>query len=142
MGLSVYLNSSLVDHYFRQFNGHTQVNATDLRSLQYPDREMLERLGKKMSKTALSRQEIDDFIEGELALMTDEENPLLAQQKIDEALQIVRALGMPRGAAEREISTHLISPSRSQTKRRMGCSGKTAHGDYTHHGVLPRALRS
>jgi len=29
-GLSVYLNSSLVDRYFRQFNGHTQVNATDL----------------------------------------------------------------------------------------------------------------
>lgn len=96
-GLSVYLNSSLVDLYFRQFNGHTQVNATGLRSLHYPAREMLERLGEKTRKTALSRQEIDDLIEGELALMTDKENPLLAQQKIEEALQIVRALGMPRG---------------------------------------------
>ena len=37
VGLSVYLNSSLVDQYFRQFNGHTQVNATDLRSLRYPE---------------------------------------------------------------------------------------------------------
>lgn len=108
-GLSVYLNSSLVDHYFRQFNGHTQVNATDLRSLHYPDREMLERLGKKTRKTALSRQEIDDFIEGELALMTDEENPLLAQQKIDEALQIVRALGMPRGQQNERSALTLLA---------------------------------
>ncbi len=45
-GLSVYLNSSLVDRYFRQFNGHTQVNATDLRSLHYPDREALARIAQ------------------------------------------------------------------------------------------------
>ena len=32
-GLSLYLNCSLVDRFFRQFNGHTQVNAADLRSL-------------------------------------------------------------------------------------------------------------
>ena len=41
-GLALFLNSSLVDRYFRQFNGHTQVNAADLRSLHYPDRSSLE----------------------------------------------------------------------------------------------------
>ena len=46
IGLSIYLNSSLVDRYFRQFNGHTQVNATDLRSLRYPERAALERIGQ------------------------------------------------------------------------------------------------
>ena len=35
-GLAVYLNSTMVDSYFRQFSGHTQVNATDLRGLRYP----------------------------------------------------------------------------------------------------------
>src|SRR5207247_2066266 len=35
-GLAAFLNWTLVDSYFRQFNGHTQVNATDLRSLKYP----------------------------------------------------------------------------------------------------------
>lgn len=46
LGLAVYLNSTLIDAYFRQFNGHTQVNATDLRLLKYPDRATLEKLGK------------------------------------------------------------------------------------------------
>ncbi|TAE47115.1 MAG: SAM-dependent methyltransferase [Bacteroidetes bacterium] len=45
-GLSVYLNSSAVDNYFRKFNGHTQVNATDLRGLGYPSTDQLEILGE------------------------------------------------------------------------------------------------
>lgn len=44
-GLSVFLNSTAVDKYFRRFNGHTQVNATDLRLMKYPDQEALARLG-------------------------------------------------------------------------------------------------
>lgn len=46
-GLWVYLNSKLVDQYFRQFNGHTQVNATDLRTLRYPTREQLIVMGQQ-----------------------------------------------------------------------------------------------
>ena len=44
-GLWLFLNSTIVDQYFRQFNGHTQVNATDLRSLRYPTTEQLQALG-------------------------------------------------------------------------------------------------
>ena len=44
-GLSVFLNCTPLDTYFRQFNGHTQVNATDLRSLRYPTRDQLISLG-------------------------------------------------------------------------------------------------
>ena len=44
-GLSAFLNSTAVDKYFRRFNGHTQVNATDLRLMKYPDQEALARLG-------------------------------------------------------------------------------------------------
>jgi adenine-specific DNA-methyltransferase len=44
-GLTVYLNSSVVDEYFRLFSGHTQVNAADLRRLPYPSSEQLCQLG-------------------------------------------------------------------------------------------------
>lgn len=44
-GLAAYLNSRQVDEYFRLFSGHTQVNATDLRLLQYPSKESLMKLG-------------------------------------------------------------------------------------------------
>lgn len=44
-GLSVWLNSSAVDELFRTFSGHTQVNAGDLRTLPYPSRGDLARLG-------------------------------------------------------------------------------------------------
>jgi adenine-specific DNA-methyltransferase len=40
--LAAFLNSTVLDVYFRQFNGHTQVNATDLRNLRYPSRSQLE----------------------------------------------------------------------------------------------------
>ncbi|MGH9202879.1 MAG: hypothetical protein ACRD2A_16770 [Vicinamibacterales bacterium] len=44
-GLAAFLNSEPIDRYFRQFNGHAQVNANDLRSLRYPRREALRDLG-------------------------------------------------------------------------------------------------
>lgn len=47
-GLSVWLNSTMVDRFFRTFSGHTQVNATDLRSMRYPSRKQLERLGTSL----------------------------------------------------------------------------------------------
>lgn len=65
-GLGLFLNSSLVDAYFRQFNGHTQVNATDLRSLRYPTARQLQDLGEKVGTSRLSQAEIDTLLEGEL----------------------------------------------------------------------------
>ncbi len=44
-GLAVFLNTSAADASFRRFNGHTQVNAGDLKSMRYPSREVLCALG-------------------------------------------------------------------------------------------------
>ncbi|OGU60975.1 MAG: hypothetical protein A2X64_02900 [Ignavibacteria bacterium GWF2_33_9] len=60
-GLSLYLNSSMVDIYFRQFSGHTQVNASDLKRLKYPSMEMLIELGKFI-KDGLPEQAVIDKI--------------------------------------------------------------------------------
>lgn len=46
-GLVQYLNSTPVDDYFRTFSGHTQVNATDLRRLNYPSQQALRALGAR-----------------------------------------------------------------------------------------------
>jgi adenine-specific DNA-methyltransferase len=47
-GLAAYLNTVTVDNFFRQFNGHTQVNATDLRKLKYPANDILRSIGKQV----------------------------------------------------------------------------------------------
>ncbi|WP_245912109.1 Eco57I restriction-modification methylase domain-containing protein [Brunnivagina elsteri] len=44
-GLTGFLNSTFFDTYFRQFSGHTQVNATDLRRVKYPCKADLMLLG-------------------------------------------------------------------------------------------------
>jgi adenine-specific DNA-methyltransferase len=60
LGLAIYLNSTFVDEYFRQFNGHTQVNATDLRLLKYPSIEILKELGQWAENLPDFNQEIID----------------------------------------------------------------------------------
>jgi len=64
-GLAVYLNSTIVDQYFRQFSGHTQVNATDLRKMPYPTHEQLVRLGAHLNERMPDQETIDAIIEKE-----------------------------------------------------------------------------
>jgi hypothetical protein len=59
-GLSVFLNSTAVDDYFRRFSGHTQVNATDLRLLRYPELGELEELGQWVQTQERLTQELID----------------------------------------------------------------------------------
>lgn len=66
LGLFAYLNSTAVDQYFRSFSGHTQVNATDLRQLAYPDHATLEALGKDLHRLDLSQAELDQLVEHHL----------------------------------------------------------------------------
>jgi adenine-specific DNA-methyltransferase len=65
-GLALFLNSTLADLFFREFSGHTQVNATDLRSLRYPGREALERLGARGLDPGLPQAEVDEMVQEEL----------------------------------------------------------------------------
>lgn len=59
-GMAVFLNTTAVDEHFRCFNGHTQVNATDLRLMKYPSREALIQLGEwAMQQGTLTQDQID-----------------------------------------------------------------------------------
>lgn len=62
-GLWIFLNSSQIDHYFRVFSGHTQVNATDLRQMQFPTHQQLKTLGKA---TIDDQDSIDSTVEAVL----------------------------------------------------------------------------
>lgn len=61
-GLAVFLNSTLIDNYFRLFSGHTQVNATDLRAIRYPSIDQLILLGKKSLHINNDQLSIDKLI--------------------------------------------------------------------------------
>ena len=100
-GLVAYLNSTLVDQYFRQFSGHTQVNATDLKNIKYPSEKQLLAIGKRIADEFQDQDTIDDLIEEELELNNKEtntftNNPIRAKKKIREALSILHMLAVPR----------------------------------------------
>lgn len=108
-GLSNYLNSSLLDRYFRIFSGHTQVNATDLRSIPYPARDVLESIGRQSGDWRLSQREIDEIIGEHIPGMQEETNPVVAQEKIDEAIEILKVLGLPREVTNSRSALTLLA---------------------------------
>ena len=63
VGLFAFLNSTVVDQYFRRFSGHTQVNATDLRKLAYPDRKTLLAMGSELTQLDQPQEALDKLVE-------------------------------------------------------------------------------
>ena len=61
-GLAIFLNSKIIDDHFRVFSGHTQVNATDLRTIRYPSREKLVELGLRSLEINREEAPIENLI--------------------------------------------------------------------------------
>ncbi|WP_414753814.1 BsuBI/PstI family type II restriction endonuclease [Anabaena sp. CCY 9910] len=95
-GLAVFLNSSLFDHYFRQFSGHTQVNATDLRRIKYPDKDDLIRLGSQIGDFHFDQQQLDQVVHQTLSIMSEATKAIEASKRIEEALAILKAISTPK----------------------------------------------
>lgn len=111
-GLAAYLNSSLVDAYFRQFSGHTQVNATDLRSLKYPTAEQLESVGAEIGDCFPAQDELDTIIGGLLSEMADapaSPDPVRAKKRIEEAAAVLKELGLPRAQQNERSALTLLA---------------------------------
>jgi adenine-specific DNA-methyltransferase len=62
-GLAAFLNSTPADQHFRQFSGHTQVNATDLRNFRYPGLAQLSALGTTIGDRVLEQEALDDLLD-------------------------------------------------------------------------------
>lgn len=111
LGLRAYLNSTLVDLYFRQFSGHTQVNAGDLRRLRYPSNDQLHRLAERTAEAALHQDELDHIINEELFAVPGQEasDPVRVSQRVDEAVVVLRALGLPRAQLNERSGLTLLA---------------------------------
>ncbi len=106
-GLAVFLNSSVVDQYFRLFSGHTQVNATDLENLKYPEPSRLQRMGARVGDLFPLQSQLDRIMLEELEM----QEPALTsvQVKIDQSLDILRAIGVPREQQNRRSALTLLA---------------------------------
>ena len=62
LGLSAILNSSLLDSYFRIYNGNTQVSATELRNLPLPASHVIERVGSFIKSNHFDHQKTDEKV--------------------------------------------------------------------------------
>ena len=107
-GLAAYLNSSLADQYFRLFSGHTQVNASDLRNMRYPDGETLLRFAAYVGDTFPDQKQLDRIIAKELG-MAAEDSPTARAEKIEQALSILKAIGVPRGQQNTRSALTLLA---------------------------------
>lgn len=111
-GLTAFLNSTTVDAYFRQFSGHTQVNAADLRKLRYPSREHLLALGTAMSERGAQTTSIDEYLEQEVFGVEGETtgpDPVKVKNRVEEAIGVLRDLGLPRAQQNERSALTLLT---------------------------------
>ena len=107
-GLAAFLNSTVVDSYFRQFSGHTQVNAGDLRTLRFPDADALVGLGKKVDGKTLVPYVIDSILSQEIPVMTDSVQATASEKRIEETIAMLKSFGVQTGQLnERSALTFL-----------------------------------
>ena len=73
LGLLAFLNCTLVDAYVRQFSGHTQINAGDLRHLRYPHLDELRAMGEEIEASELptSQEDFDRLVAWHVAAFDD-----------------------------------------------------------------------
>ena len=95
-GLAVFLNSTAVDAYFRQFSGHTQVNAGDLRSLRFPSAGVLDRLGRQVDGIMPTQEEINRLVRQEVFKMGEGDDPIQVKERVDAARAVLKALKAPK----------------------------------------------
>jgi len=67
-GIAALLNTGLIDNYFRSLNGHTQVNATEIRYLPLPDLSVIKKIGEVVSKAKEVPANLDEMIGSQLGI--------------------------------------------------------------------------
>jgi adenine-specific DNA-methyltransferase len=143
VGLTAFLNSSVFDLYFRQFSGHTQVNATDLRKVKFPSSEKLTELGERIGDSFPDQGVLDNICREVIFTMarSQSHDAVAAGRKVREALHILQQLDMPREQCnERSALTLLalldLKPETPWSKAALPMRGITEMMDFfrKHYG--------
>ena len=109
-GLAAFLNSTMFDEYLRQFSGHTQVNATDLRNIRYPSRDQLEALGREIGKTPFPSQDaLDKVMAMAFSQRDGGSDPVQVKKRIEEATTVLASLGLPRAQLNERSALTLLA---------------------------------
>ncbi|MCC7490759.1 MAG: N-6 DNA methylase [Fimbriimonadaceae bacterium] len=106
-GLCAWLNSSAVDAWFRLFSGSTQVNASDLRRLPTPTRNVLRQLG--LDRRWCGDQRSVDALVREVVFAMADSDLTATQQRLQEAAAVLRELGFPPRCCNRMAAVTLLA---------------------------------
>lgn len=138
-GLAAFLNSTIVDLYFRQWSGHTQVNATDIRRLRCPTLDELRDMGRAVGDATLDQQALDLLVGRNVPALAGEDgeksDPLMAHQRVLDAQDVLRQLGLPKAQTnERSALTILallqLTPDREWADIEAALIGITPMMDF------------
>lgn len=68
-GLTALFNSALMDRYFRMISGNTQVNATELRTMNLPDLRTISQIGKRVRQLSdFTSAKVEQIVLAELGV--------------------------------------------------------------------------
>lgn len=103
-----------MDQYFRQFSGHTQVNAGDIKSLRYPNETQLAEMGRRYKNSLPKQDSIDEIINEVIGIDMNKrkhkiKDPIKAKKKIYEALDILQSINVPRQQQKDRSALTLLS---------------------------------
>lgn len=121
VGLSAIYNSALMDRYFRVVNGHTQVNATELRRMPLPPLSLLQELGQTLlsSTTDLSDREAESiaisvlrksgYLHDDLPNIEESNMAVKKLTKIQQAQDVLRVFGLPPAQQNEQSALTLLA---------------------------------
>jgi adenine-specific DNA-methyltransferase len=68
-GIAAIFNSILLDRYFRTISGNTQVNATEIRTMKFPDLDLVRRIGRSTARlSSLTPSAVEAIVLEELGV--------------------------------------------------------------------------
>lgn len=105
-GIAAFLNSNLVDKYFRIVNGNTQVNASDIRPLPFPEHNFIFKLGKRIIEKEITFNDVDKLL---LNIKPDEKIGGELMSKEDEALDVLVQLELPKKQQNQRSALTLLA---------------------------------